>query len=349
MKMNDLDTGKYASKISKKASKIETKAKSNKIRRLVFLCIILLACLIGSYIGISNKTESIETQYKEYLESPDRSMLNNELISYKDVSEQFEATFLGNKAAQSLMGGFFYSGSNCSIYPNNTGDKMMLQLGKSELTLCNGLASDVNVRDGIVYYRKLNARKISTYNLSNKTKSSLPLNNVGQFVVCENEIYYIDLSSSALLAYDTVTAESNEFVHSGVLSFAIIGNSIFTVDENHTLNEFSLSDHSITTVGKNISEFSYNGMLWIQNNEKVYTKALDEKSIKDVELGFQCNRLLGATDSHVFFESADGIYIYSIETGLSEKITSGVFVGATDNTILVYNSSNGVYKTITVD
>ena len=53
----------------------------------------------------------------------------------------------------------------------------------------NDLASDVNVKNGLVYYRKLNERMITCFDISKKTTSQLPMNNVGRFVLYEDEIY----------------------------------------------------------------------------------------------------------------------------------------------------------------
>ena len=91
MKTQNLNTGKYLSKISKKASTIEAKAKPRKIRRLIFLGITLLVCLGGIFMGISGRSKSIETQYQEYIEAPNQSALNNELLSYKDPVGLFVA------------------------------------------------------------------------------------------------------------------------------------------------------------------------------------------------------------------------------------------------------------------
>lgn len=349
MKTNKLNTGEYASELSEKISKIETKAKTGKIRRTIFLVIILSACFGGISFGISNKNKSIEMQYQHYLEEPDRNALNNELLSYKDVSAQFENACLGNKSFQSLMGGFFFDGSEYSVFPDESGKKMILTADEAEVTLCDGLASDINVKDGFIYFRKLKERVISSYNIADKTTAQLPLNNVGQFIVCDNQIYYLDLSSSALKAFDIATAENSEIVSSGVSSFVIVGNNIIFLDDNHTLIEMNLSNQTKTTIGKNISAFSYNEKLYMQNNEKVFIKFLNKKSIEKYMLDIKCNRLLGVSETQIFVESSDGIYIFNIKTGVSEKVADGIFVGASDGKMMIYNSSDESYQVIVTD
>lgn len=349
MKAQDLDTGKYSSEIFKKASAIEAKAKSSKIRRTAFLVVILLVCLGGIFMGVFDRASSIERQYREYIDAPDLNMLSDELLSYKDVFKQFEASFLGNQACQSLMGGFFYDGAGCSIYPDEAGEKMLLRSGDKETALCDGLASDINVKNGSVYYRKLNSREVSSVDLSTGRAAQLPIDNVGQFIICGNKLFYIDLSASSLMSFDMVTSAADELIHSGVSAFAVAGNNIIYLDSNHTLYEFNISDHTQTTVGRNIAAFAYNGKLWMQNNEKVYCKALGKEAIEDCSIDIQCNRLLGATDATMYVESADGIYACSLEANTNRKIAKGIFIGASDEKVLIYDPSDSGYHVIVID
>lgn len=349
MKSQNLNTSKYSRKISKKASNIEAKSRSRKIRRLVFLGIILSVCFGGMLIGVSSKTKSIETQYQEYIDAPNQSALNNELLSYKNVSKQFEASFLGNQSCQSLMGGFFYEGADCSIYPDDAGKKMVLLSGDKEITLCEGLASNINVKDGSIYFRKLNSRSISSFHISTGMTIEMPIKNVGQFIICGDTLYYIDLATSSLMSLNMVTSKTEEIIHSGAITFVVAGNSIIYLDSDRVLYELNISDHTRITVGKNIAAVTYNGILWMQNNEKIYSKSLDKKAIRDCLLDIQCNRLLGVTETQMFVESEDGIYACNIETNTSRKIAEGTFIGASNEKLLIYNSSDGNYRVIELD
>lgn len=346
MKTRNLNTGKYISKIAKKVSTIAEKPR--KIRRFAFLGVTLLVCLGGIIIGISGRSKSIERQYQEYIEAPNQSALNNELLSYKDVSEQFETAFLGNQSCQSLMGGFFYDGTDCSISPDEFGEKMILRMGDKEVTLCEGLASDINVKDGFVYYRRLNSRSISLFAISTGKTTQMPIKNVGQFVVCGDKLYYIDLATSSLMSFDIATSETEEVIRSEVSSFVVAGNNIIFLGSDHILYELNLSNHTQTTIGENIAEFAYNGKLWMQNNEKVYRKSLDKKAIKYCPFDIPCNRLFGITETQMFVESEDGIYVCNVETNTSCKVAEGIFIGASDEKLLVYCSSDGSYQVIEI-
>lgn len=346
MKTRKLNTGKYSSKISKKTSGIDAKAMLRKTRRLIFFFIIISICLSGILIGVSVRTKSIEAQYQEYIKAPSQNALNNELLSYKDVYEQFETSFLGNQSCQSLMGGFFYEGADCSICPDDDGKKMILRTDDKEITLCEGLASDINVKDGSVYFRKLNSRSISLFDSSTGKTTEMPIKNVGQFIICGDTLYYIDLATSSLMSVNIVTSKAEEIIHSGVTAFVVAGNNIIYLDSNHILYELNISEHTKITVGKNIAAFAYNGILRMQNNKKIYSKSLDKKAIWDCHLTIQCNRLLGITETQMFVESEDGIYACNIATNKNRKIAEDTFIGASDEKLLIYNSSDKSYQVI---
>ena len=177
----------------------------------------------------------------------------------------------------------------------------------------------------------------------------MPIKNVGQFIICGDTLYYIDLATSSLMSLNMVTSKTEEIIHSGAITFVVAGNNIIYLDSDHVLYELNISDNTRITVGKNIAAFTYNGILWMQNNEKIYSKSLDKKAIRDCLLDIQCNRLLGITETQMFVESEDGIYACNIETNTSRKIAEGTFVGASDEKLLIYNSSDGNYRVIELD
>ena len=349
MKGQNFNTSEYLSQVSKEAADIETNAKTKKIIRLFFLSLIILICLGGILLGVFGRTKSLETQYQAYIKAPNQRVLNNELLSYKDVSKQFETSFLGNQPCQSLMGGFFYEGADCTICPDEAGTKMVFRSRGKELTLCEGLASDINVKDGSVYYRKLNSRSISLFIISKGETTEVPIKNVGQFIICGDTLYYIDLAASSLMSFDMLTSEVDEVIPAEVSEFVIVGNNIIYLSGDHILYESNIDNHRQTTIGKNITEFTYNGKLWMQNNKNVYSKFLDKKEIVDCSLAIQCNRLLGITESQMFVESEDGIYICNIKTNTSRKISEGTFIGASDDKLLAYNSFDNSYQVIELD
>lgn len=62
-------TGPYYDYLNKKVSKIENHSKTNKIRRIISLLLIISICAGGIWIGISDRSSKIENQYQEYVDS----------------------------------------------------------------------------------------------------------------------------------------------------------------------------------------------------------------------------------------------------------------------------------------
>ena len=83
------------------------------------------------------------------------------------------------------------------------------------------------------------------------------------------------------MSLNMVTSKTEEIIHSGAITFVVAGNNIIYLDSDRVLYELNISDHTRITVGKNIAAFTYNGILWMQNNEKIYSKSLDKKAIRD--------------------------------------------------------------------
>ena len=65
--------------------------------------------------------------------------------------------------------------------------------------------------------------------------------------------------------------------------------------------------------------------------------------------GIQCNRLLGASKTNLYIESDDGIYICNIDSNICKKVADGIFIGASDEKILIYNSTEKRYQVVTID
>ena len=343
MKQKNLTTQEYLDDLTKKTSKIASKAKARKIRRIVILVIFILTCVIGIIFGITNKKEYIEKQYIEYCNTNDNSLLTKELLSYKDIYTLFEHKYLGNDNSQILMGGFFYNRDNISIYPDNTVTKMILTYDDQEVVLCEGLASDINVANNMVYYKKLNSNEISAYDVKTKVTSILPLENVGEFIIFDNKAYYIDMNNSSLMLWDFELNTFEEIVESGVYSFAIVGNYILFLTVEHNLFEIDLDGNNKTSIASNVTSFSFNEEIWIQNNEKLYKESFDKQFMQEVNLDFSCKRLLGVTDDKVYFESADGIYALYKDTSEYKKVENYIFVGASNDKVFAYRLKDSTY------
>lgn len=244
------------------------------------------------------------------------------------------------------MGGFFCSAEGYSVYPNEDGQCSVLNINGVETTLSEYLASDVNIRNGTVFYRNPETREIFAYDISKGSRSKLSIENAGQFVVCGEDCFYIDLKKSSLICFNDQKDEKETLVDSGVSSFVIAGNDIIYLDAGHTLHSIDIDSRTDMVIGNNVNTFSYTGLLWLQNNDTLYQKKLDEKKIEEVDLGIRCCRLLGASDMFVFFEADDGVYIHNIETGENRIIDNEVFIGASSTAVLLYSTNSDSYKKV---
>ena len=344
--MNDnspMQTGRYAEKVSKRALKIEKCATRNRVRRIVLLLLMIIACAGGIIYGVSSKSDDLENLHRQFLESPERSNLNRELMAYDDIFDSFVRDYLGNAPWQSLMGGYFYSNAPISIYPQTDPVRTMISINGEESVLSDTLADNINVRGNTVVFRDPVSRKIFKYDIKTH-ETELQINeNVGQLVVCGDEYYYIDLSRSALIQYNRNTVEKTVLVEDSVASFVVSGNEIIYLDTEHTLRCYNLMFRTNTVISQNITAFSYNGKIWFQNNNVVYQKRVGENRITGENLGMRCNRLLGVTGTSLIFESEDGVYIHDLTQHTNKKAGTGVFIGASEYSILFFDIDNSKY------
>ena len=335
MKGNDsISTGSYSIKLAKKVSRIEKHAKANKTRRIVLFFLMILIASGGILYGISNKTYLQEERYREYSETSERSNLDPELLSYKDTYNLFVQEYLGNDPAQSMMGGYFNNNSSFMVYPNRTATCTLVNEKGREYKLAAFLADHINVCGDSIYYRNPDTRTVYLYDTVSHRTSETGIHNAGQFVTCGDVFYYIDLSQSSLVQFNSTTDEERILVEDKVLSFVVAGNDLFYLDSSHTLKRLNLSNNNSSIIGENITAFTFDGNLWIQNNDLVYQKKLDSKNLEQVDIGFQCNRLLGVSDLGLIFESEDGIYLFDLINNSATRIGTDLFVDMENDKVL---------------
>ena len=67
----------------------------------------------------------------------------------------------------------------------------------------------------------------------------MPIKNVGQFIICGDTLYYIDLATSSLMSLNMVTSKTEKIIHSGAITFVVAGNNIIYLDSDHVLYAYS--------------------------------------------------------------------------------------------------------------
>ena len=341
---SSLSTGSYSKKLAKRVSRIEKHARRNRIRRIILFFLMILVAVGGILYGISNKTNMQEEQYRQYAEMPERSSLTPELLSYKDTYDLFVQEYLGNDPAQSMMGGYFYHNASYLMYPNESATGTLVSIDGHEYEIVDYLADQINVRGDYVAFRNPSSRDIFLYDLKAKKTLAIDIHNAGQFVTCGEEYFYIDLSNSSLVQFSSSTKEKKTLIDEGVLSFVVAGNDLFILDSSHKLSRLNLTDNTTTVIGENITAFTFDGTLWLQNNTSVYQKKLDDKNLVPVELGLQCNRLLGTTKKGIIFESEDGVYLFDLTNRSPRKIGTDLFAGAATDLVLWFSLTESTYR-----
>lgn len=344
----DALTGTYTNKLKRKVDRIEKKRIPRKVRAVIFFAVLAAVCIGGIVFGAFNKSSTLEKRYNSFIETPEVSSVDFELLSYKDVAKIFENRFLGNSPSQLLLGGYFCEKDNYKVYPAGDGQSTVLCIDDSEITLSDSIVSDVNIKNEIVYYRDQGERKIYAYDISSGEKTDLGIENAGQFALYDSDYIYIDLSNSSLICVDQKNENRKTLINSGVKSFAVAGASILYLDSNRTLNKLGLSDNLKTVIANNVDVFSFSGFLWLQNNDKLIQKGLSEKKVYEYELKMPCNRLLGVTDHYIFFESSDGVYCHNIEKKTNQKLENGIFIGGSNEKALFFNEKGNSYSVIDI-
>ncbi len=337
-------TGAYSKELTKKVTKLERHSKGNKVRRVILFFLLIAVSGSSIFYGIKQKTDFQEARYLEFSKSMDRSSLDSELLAYKDTYEIFVECYLGNDPWQSMMGGFFYTNDLCSISPSPDASKTTITVDGAEHVISGFLADNLNMRENTILYRSPSSRKIYEYDLQTRRTKALQFQNVGQFVVCGEEYYYIDLSQSALIMYNSTNDDFERLVETGVVSFVMVGNDILYLDTFSNLNCYHLTNHTSEVIEENISSFSYNGSLWFQNNSTVYRRELNEDQSKEIELGLACKRLFGVTETCLIFESDNGVYIHDLVQDTNTIIGNDVFVGASEDSYLWYRLSDQEFR-----
>jgi len=343
VKRTNSPTGKYSKKMAKKASRITRWAKLGLFRRIICFLVLIASCAGGLYYGVANKRAEAQNIYDKYIISHDINDLNPVLLSRDSVFNEFENTYLGNSPFQSLMGGYFYENSTLSLFPGNNAGCTIIRINDENNILSDSLIDNINVRENTVFFRNPSNRTIYSYDINSRSTNQLEFEHVGQFVVCGKWYFYVDINDSTLIMYDT-TSNNNVVLADNITSFVIAGNSVLYLNkeyEIHLLNYETMNDEIMAI---NALAFSYNGKLWFQNNNKVYYRNLDEKKVSEYNLGLSCNRLLGITETWIIFESDNRIYIQALDGSSALMVDEKVFVGASDNTILMYSTIDDKYS-----
>ena len=344
MENENITAGSYRSNLENTTGAIEKKTKPRNLRRIIVLVICIVVCAASIYIGVSDRSSSLESDYQKYRDTLDRTLLYPELLGYQDTFVLFERHSLGNTVIQSQMGGYFYNDDIISIYPDTDLSGTIIEIDDQKYTLCENYATDINVYNGIVYYRDTKTMHIMAYDPSTKTATHTGIENVGQLSVVDGLMILKDASSGELRC---VTQNGNtEVIAEGkVVSFAVAGNDVVYLKTDHKLHSINLSTKKNRLLGNNINSFILDEKLWCQNNTSIFSYSIDGKLMESPEILNVCYRVLGATKDSLIYESENGVCIFNILTKEQALLEANmIFVGASnDGRVFVYQSDLGKY------
>lgn len=344
---NEKNTGEYLSRIER-ASISDDRSIKNFSRKYSPMLIMVAVCMIGVLYGIYQKQHAETRQLERYIEDPNSVTIDLERLENKGVYDLYVNDHLGNNPSQSLFGGYFYSGDDLLIYPDDNGSKTIIDYLGKEHNLSENLADNINVRGECVTYRDTVTREIYEYDISTNKAVPLGIKNAGQLVVCDKKCYYIDLGNkSALVRYDIDEKLAESLIESDVKEFVIAGTEILYLNKDSELCLYDLKNNESKVIEERVLSFAYNGFLWIQNNGKIYKKTDDD--YKELNIEDKCNRLLGMTESLVAFETTDDTILFNIDDNTKKSIGNDIIIGASPSKILCYSISSNEYNMIYID
>lgn len=345
-----ITAGAYSSSLEEATKKYEKHAKRKKTQRNVILISVIAASALSVILGIGMKGSALEREYQSYRMSLDRTMLNSTLLEYRDTWTLFEKNSLGNEMIQSQMGGYFYDDGRVSIYPDPESGCTIIEVDGTASTLSGSLAADLNVFGDKVYFRDTGSMELMVYSIPDQRTTKADIDRVGRFVVCDGMIVFKDLSTGILKLYQEGD-EPAQLSESKIVSFAVVGNEILYLAEDHFLHSLDIRRGDDVVIGENINSFLFDSDLWLQNNMDVYTRSLTDETLSIFQIGMECRRLLGKTDAYLLFEGPNAICVYDpISQQLQELSPDLIFVGASgDGRLLVYQLNSGMYKVISLE
>lgn len=346
-KKHSITMTEYSDQLNRKMLKVTRHARGKKAWRWIAFLLTIGVCVFAVLLGIRTKTEHLETQYQKYCIEQDRTLIDSKLLDYKDTLQIFEKASLGNSISQMQMGGFFYSNECLAIFPDPETGCTNIKINDVVNALSEGFASNINVYENCVYFRDAASMKLTKHDLNTHKSYQFDLGGVDHFAICDGIILFVD-SNSKELKLTKEDCDPEVLSGGAVVSFAIAGNQVLYLQEDHTLHSINISTRLDEIVAHNVNSFFYNGKLWIQNNTDIYVKALDGNTLEPLVCAEECYRILGVTSDYLIFDGPRSICVYNLDEQVFISLDENcVFVGATDDgTILVYDMGTGTYQMI---
>ena len=253
----------------------ETKLQKRKIRFWLFfgffVTVLAAAVVCGIILG-NHILQSDYTKLQTAIENNDTaSMLslykNDDLLDYDIAVANYERYFLGTSNENILQDGKYYSNDKYSLDAIN-GKLIKTENGETK-ELINESVSFINVWEDTLYYR-LDSTKMCMSLVNGQSAVAIPDLHVGQLLVDNGKIYFINLEDNAhLYVFDIGSSELKPIIDTPIQYFAIVGNKIIAMSRT---NKFTVYDkkYGIFENGMaNVKSFVFADKLYLSDGKTV--------------------------------------------------------------------------------
>jgi hypothetical protein len=314
----------YVEHITCTAENAEKGIAKRKQRFRLFTLVAIVLCAATTFYAYSQNEAGVKKAYASYI-SGEQTALTEDLLQYKDTYAIYERNALGNSNAELLTGGYFLTKNSIVVAPNENLTNTFLTINDRRESLCGQLSSYVNIYNDYVYFRCNSDRWVYKKLLSGGKSETVIEQNVGQLVVAEDYLYYIDLgNANALMALRLTDLEKPILLRDSVNSFSVFQNMIIYLNSSNELRLFNQETKIDTFVAANSERFFFNGKLIVQNNHRINVITLDGVLEKQFSFPDIIDvSLIDVEGNTIYFQSADTLYSYDTVTKVMDRLFSG--------------------------
>jgi|GEM_PF-3831287 len=296
---------------------IEENRKNKRLNRytLAFILICVIVC-ITTYILSCIYLKNLYNDY--VIGSVDN--IDLKLLQYKDTYAFYEERHLGNSNNVLISGGYYAEKSGYQIFPNEDITDTLIQINGDTQSLCGELCSYINLIGEYVYFRKDSDRNVYRKSLTDGGISEVIDGNIGQFVITDNAIYFIDFEDDNSLYIMDLSTSTKEKIIENADSFAVFEDYVVCLENDNRLYLLNIKNNDKKKLCNNAERFFFNGNIIVQNNDSILLFNLTSSKTKRLDInGLENISLVSADKDFVYFQSNQTLY-YS-NTDIKSPIT----------------------------
>lgn len=326
-----------------KQTELENKSHEIQHKREISLkyMLRLLAIILVSAIAIIMVNRiNFAVKYNRFMENCNTYTVEqlssySDIMSDKTVFKIYEDAALGNTNSNLINYGCYAFKGGYKVYLDANNGLPMLQTESETKEIADYPISYVNIADDGIFFRNNNDRRIYKCDLNCDKTENVIDGKVGQFVVTNNIIYYINFEDKGkLYSFDLNSGSNDPLIEEDIVSFVKAGEQIIYLDSGNKLKKYS--DGKKYTIQSDVEKFYFNGDIIAQNNGKIISFSLKGKNPKLILK--ENAELLGADSENIYYSVNSEIYGYDTGSAESFKIAEGC-----DFYKAIYKTNNGYY------